>query len=192
MANDSLLQQLDWLSPSEIAERLRTLHAVTPSARRDADLAFLSIAAQRSNDAERFAESAFEADPNEPYAAYACAMTRIAKQEWERALEAILKIPIDFERAGEVATLCGLTLLEMGRLDDAERICTEIGGVDDETHATLCGIRARVAVMQGKTDAAARLLDEAVRFAPRLEWARRMRSSLPAGDVASTIVTVVV
>lgn len=192
MANDSLLQQLDWLTPSEIAERLRTLPAAPASARREADLAFLSLAAQRANDAERFAEAAFAADPNEPYAAYACAMTRVARQDWERALEALLKIPVDFERAGEVATLCGLALLELGRIEEADRICTQIDGVDDETYATLCGIRARVAAMQGKADVAAELLDRAVRYAPKLEWARRMRSSLPAGEIASAIVTVVV
>jgi tetratricopeptide (TPR) repeat protein len=180
------------LTPSEIAERLRTLPASPASARREADLAFLCLAAQRGNDAERFAEAAFSADPDEPYAAYACAMTRVARQDWARALEALLKIPVDFERAGEVATLCGLALLELGRIEEADRICTQIGGVDDETYATLCGIRARVAAMQGKAGEAAELLDRAVRYAPTLEWARRMRSSLPAGEIASAIVTVVV
>jgi Flp pilus assembly protein TadD len=192
MPETSILQEIDWLSPSDFAERLRTLAAQPPSARRDADLAFLSMGAQRSDEATRYAESAFAADPSDPYAAYACGMTRVGKEDWERGLEALLKVPVDFERAGEVATLCGLALLELERFDEADRVCGLAGGVDDDTYATLCGIRAKAAAMQGKSELAVQLLDRALRYGPKLDWVRRMRAALPAQQGESAIVAVVI
>jgi hypothetical protein len=130
--------------------------------------------------------------PDDPLAAYVCGVTRIQRAQWEAALEALLKLPVGFERAGEVAVFCALALIELGRAEEAERVAAAVSGVDDETHGTLCALRGRAATALGDAVRAAAFFDEALTFAPKLDWVRTLRGRLPRPPSSADVVTVVI
>lgn len=187
-----LLQELDWLTETDVVQRTQAALNRPPSLDRDVELAILSIAVGRFDQAADYAESAFDAAPDNAYGAYACGVVRVQQRDWERALAALLKIPVDFERSSEVGALCAVSLYELGRIDEADHLAQSFPSVDDETRGTLSALRGRCAIALGNTQAAAEFFDEALLFAPKLEWVRKVRATLPrrasAADVAAAVI----
>lgn len=188
----SLLQELDWLPDDEVARRLQGLATSPQSAQRDVEIALLLLSRGRFEDAAKYGEAAFALAPQERLAAYVCGVTRIQRAQWQPALDALLQLPVDFERAGEVAVFCALALLELGRAEEAERVAAAPSGVDDETHGTLCALRGRAAMGLGDPARAAALFDEALAYAPKLDWARTLRGRLPRAGASADVVTIVI
>jgi tetratricopeptide (TPR) repeat protein len=187
-----LLQELDWLTEPDVVARAQAAMGRPASLERDTELAILFIALGRFDQASDYAESAFNAQPDEPYGAYACGVVRVQQGDWERALAALQKIPADFERAGEVGALCAVSLYELGRAGEADRLAQTFVSVDDETHGTLCALRGRCAVALGDQAAAAAFFDEALQYAPKLEWVRKVRATLPRAASAADVAAVVI
>jgi tetratricopeptide (TPR) repeat protein len=187
-----LLQELDWLDEDALALRFQRTREQPPSPQRDVELALIAIARGNFGEASSYAESAFGSLPEDPYAAYVCGVSRIQRQAWEQSLAALLKISLDFERSHEIAVFCALALIELGRTEEAERLALAVSSVDDETHGTLCALRARCALAAGEAPDAGRLLDEALRYAPNLAWARTLKSSLQLPPRGAEVPTVVI
>lgn len=187
-----VLQELDWLSEADLAERIAGALARRPSLERDIELAILSIGAGRFEQADDYAESAYAAMPEDAYAAYTCGVVRVHRRDWELALEALSKVPAEFERASEVVALCSVTLLELGRVDEAARMSRSLAAVDDETYGTLCALRARCSMAAGDQVSARQYFLEALSFAPKLDWVRKMLASLPKVSLPSDVPAVVI
>jgi tetratricopeptide (TPR) repeat protein len=187
-----ILRDLDWLSAEETASRYKALAKHPQSPERDVELALMAISLGLFDDALRYAEPTVARLPGNEYAAYAYGVICVQSRQWQKALDALLTIPVDFERANEVAVLCALALLELGRLDDAERIAEAVAGSDDETRGTLAALRGRCAAAKNKPELAAQLFDEAILFAPKLDWVRKLRSALTLPMLPSDVTAVVI
>jgi tetratricopeptide (TPR) repeat protein len=167
------LENLDDLNAEEFQRFSTEADSAPKSAERSACLALCAAGTGDMPAALAWIEDAIRFDSSADFVSFASATIYLQTGNLACAIDQLQRVGKGFAKYHDAQALLATAYVYSGRTIEAESVALAVEHQDDDMRAALLGLRARCAQARSDEIAAQAFYQEALTYAPQLEWVRQ-------------------